>query len=102
MPLIDMPLEELRRYQGRNPKPADFDSYWADALAELDAVNPNIQEEGSAFSCGFADCRDLWFTGVRGARQHAKMIAPRGKAKGAVVVFHGYSMSAGDWTDKLP
>jgi len=28
MPLLfDMPWEELQTYEGRNPKPADFDSF---------------------------------------------------------------------------
>ncbi|HRS04566.1 MAG TPA: acetylxylan esterase, partial [Treponema sp.] len=31
-----MPLEALQRYQGTNPRPADFDTYWERALAELD------------------------------------------------------------------
>ena len=32
MPLVDMPLAELYKYQGRNPRPDDFDQYWATAL----------------------------------------------------------------------
>ncbi len=29
MPLrFDYPLDELYKYSGRNPCPADFDSYW--------------------------------------------------------------------------
>ena len=43
MPLIDKPLEELKVYQGTNPKPTDFDEYWEKALAELDATDPNPQ-----------------------------------------------------------
>ena len=31
MPIVDMPLEELRVYRGINPKPDDFDAYWAAA-----------------------------------------------------------------------
>lgn len=41
MPLIDKPLEELKGYQGTNPKPEDFDAYWEKALAELDKTAPN-------------------------------------------------------------
>ena len=26
--LIDMPLEKLREYRGRSPRPQDFDRYW--------------------------------------------------------------------------
>lgn len=28
MPLVDMPLEKLRVYQGTNPRPDDFDAFW--------------------------------------------------------------------------
>ena len=27
MPMIDMPLSELKTYKGINPKPADFEKY---------------------------------------------------------------------------
>ncbi len=33
MPLsVDMPLEQLKKYQGSSKKPNDFDKYWADIL----------------------------------------------------------------------
>lgn len=101
MPLIDMPLEQLRQYTGRNPRPADFDEYWSQALAELDATLPTPQIDPASFSANFAECGHLWFSGVRGARIHAKSLRPRGTPRGAVLMFHGYSMSAGDWADKL-
>src|ERR1044072_258178 len=101
MPLIDMPLDELRRYNGRNPRPEDFDAYWFAALTELDNTPANPTVEEADFTAGFADCRRMWFSGVRGARIHAKMLSPQSKPKGAVLMFHGYSMSAGDWADKL-
>ena len=45
MPLLfDMPLEKLRTYKGINPKPANFDAYWKKALAEMRAVDPQIEE----------------------------------------------------------
>ena len=43
MPIIDMPLEELQRYQGTNPRPEDFDEYWDKALAEMQAVDPEVE-----------------------------------------------------------
>src|SRR5579862_459270 len=101
MPLIDMPLEQLRQYKGRNPRPDDFDSYWDEALSELGSTPANPQLEACSFSSSFADCRHLWFSGVRNARIYAKYLKPKGKPNGAVVMFHGYSMSAGDWADKL-
>ncbi|MEG2394758.1 MAG: acetylxylan esterase, partial [Ruthenibacterium sp.] len=35
MPQVDMPLEELKRYAGKSPRPADYDVYWARALSVL-------------------------------------------------------------------
>lgn len=103
MPAIDMPLEQLKVYEGRNPRPSDFDAYWDRALAELRAVDPQIELVPSKFQTPQAECFDLYFTGVRGARIHAKYLRPR-NAEGrhpAVVQFHGYTGNVGDWHDKL-
>lgn len=103
MPLIDMPLEALKEYQGITPRPADFDTYWDDALAEMRAVDPQIELVPSAFQAPGAECFDLYFTGVRGARIHAKYLRPTGHAgpHPAVVQFHGYTGDSGPWLDKL-
>jgi len=103
MPLVDMPLEQLEGYQGRNPRPADFEEYWSRALAEMNAVDPQLELVPSQFQVPGAECFDLYFTGVRGARIHAKYLRPL-HAKGphpAVIQFHGYSINSGDWNDKL-
>ncbi len=102
--LIDMPLAELEKYQGRNPKPADFDAFWDASLAELGCVDPRLELRGADFQTDFAECFDAYFTGVGGARVYAKVMRPRCPAdrKGpAVVQFHGYSGNSGDWVDKL-
>ena len=103
MPLIDLPLAKLKRYRGRNPKPADFERYWDRALKEMRAVDPQVELVKGDFKTPVADCFDLYFTGVRNARIHAKYIRPRNcpKPHPAVLIFHGYSGSAGDWCDKL-
>ncbi|MDG0814473.1 alpha/beta fold hydrolase [Cohnella rhizosphaerae] len=103
MPALDMPLDQLKEYRGRNPRPADFDEYWERALAELKATDPQVELVPSEFQSPQADCFDLYFTGVRGARIHAKYIRPKNvqEPHPAVVQFHGYSGSAGDWSDKL-
>ena len=106
MPQIDLPLADLHRYTGRNPRPADFDAYWETALRELDATDPQPELRPSQIinSTG-AECFDLWFTGVGGARVYAKYLRPRNpgpvKKQPAVLQFHGYSGSSGDWLDKL-
>lgn len=101
--LVDLTPQELLAYQGSSPRPEDFDDYWSRALAELDAVDPQLELVPAKFHCPGCECFDLWFTGVRGARVHAKYIRPAnvsGKHP-AVVQFHGYSGSAGDWRHLL-
>lgn len=105
MPLtFDMPFEQLERYQGTNPRPTDFDSYWEDALAEMRALDPQVELLPAGFQTAFADCFHLYFTGVHGARIHAQLLRPRPLAgpHPALLMFHGYSGNVGNWVDKLP
>jgi cephalosporin-C deacetylase len=102
MPLIDLPLDELEQYQGRNPKPTDFDGFWARALAELDATPEDAELQPASFVSRVADAFDLTFGGVAGARVYAKLLVPKGaSAAPAALMFHGYSGNSGDWADKL-
>ena len=106
MPAFDLPLEDLRTYTGRNPRPEDFGAYWATALAELDATIPSaeVRIDAVAHVAQYAECSDLWFTGVRGARVYAKLARPTGRRTPgpAIVMFHGYSGSSPDWFELLP
>ena len=103
MPLVDKPLSELRSYQGLNARPDDFDTYWDRAIAEMRAVDPSVELRPAIFKAHFAECFDLYFTGVKGARIHAKLLLPkRIDAKvPAVVHFHGYSGRSQDWSDLI-
>jgi cephalosporin-C deacetylase len=102
MPVFEMPMDQLVRYTGRNPRPPDFDDYWAAALAELDAVDAAVELEPNPFPAAFADCFDLWFTGVGGARVHAKYWRPRSsEPHPALLHFHGYTMRSPDWATLL-
>ncbi len=104
MPLqFDMPLEELYAYQGVNPRPDDFDAYWDAALAEMRAVDPAVELIPASFQTPTADCFDLYFTGVGGARIHAKLLRPKDAPAPhpALLMFHGYSGNSGNWSEKL-
>lgn len=103
MPLIDMPLEELKQYKGISPCPTDIDDYWDKALAEMKALDPKVELIPAKFTVPYAECYDLYFTGVRGARIHAKYLRPKnGKEKHpAILQFHGYTSNSGDWNEKL-
>lgn len=103
MPLtFDMPFDELLTYQGTNPRPADFDEYWARALAALDDQPADVEIVPAEFQTPYARCSHLWFTGTGGARVHAKLLQPVKPAGPAVLEFHGYSGDSGDWVTKLP
>ncbi|MCC6416205.1 MAG: acetylxylan esterase [Opitutaceae bacterium] len=104
MPLLDKPLAELRTYQGLNPRPSDFDAYWATALAELDATDPKPElVPSNAIAPRNAEVFDLWFTGVGGARVYAKYLRPKKRSVKcpAILQFHGYSGNGGDFSGKL-
>lgn len=104
MPLIDMPLEKLRSYKGSSPCPKDIDKFWDSSIAEMKAVDPEMELLPSDFQAPYAECFDMYFTGVGGARVFAKLLRPKPlkKKHPAIVMFHGYSGNSGDWYDKLP
>lgn len=101
MPLIDMPLKELETYMGINPKPDDFDEFWNSSILNMQSINPEISITKSDFQVPYAECYDMYFTGIGGSRIYAKLVKPlniKGKVP-AVIKFHGYSMNSGDWSD---
>jgi cephalosporin-C deacetylase len=104
MPLtFDFPLEELKTYQGRNPRPSDFDNFWDKSLAEMRSIVPQTELVPAKFQVSGVECFHLYFTGVGGARVHAKLLRPKHSTTPhpAVLMFHGYSIDSGDWSDKL-
>ena len=98
-----MSMDQLLKYEGRNPRPADFDAYWEAGLAEMNATDPKPELIANPLKSSIADCFNLYFTGVGGARIHAKYLRPK-QSKGkrpAVLQFHGYTGNSGDWQEKL-
>lgn len=98
-----MSLQELKKYQGINPRPHDFDEYWDKALEEMRFIDPEVELVPAKFQAPCAECFHLYFTGVGGARVHAKYLRPKNSNKPhpAVLMFHGYSGNSGSWSDKL-
>ncbi len=104
MPLLfDMPREQLETYQGENPRPEDFDPFWDQGLAEVKQTDPRVEIVPAKFQVPFAHCAHLYFTGIGGARVHAKLLQPAhsDRPHPAVLMFHGYSANSGDWISKL-
>ena len=103
MPVLDMALDQLRRYMGSGPVPGDFDDYWDKALGELDRQPLDYTLEPSGFTAPGVRCDYLYFTGVGGARVCCKFLRPsvvEGKIPG-IAMFHGYSGDSGGWFSKL-
>ena len=104
MPLtFDFPFEQLKSYRGINPRPADLDAFWDKSLAEMRELDAHVELVPAEFQVPFAECFHLYFTGVGGARIHAKFLRPKNASSPhpALVMFHGYSGDSGDWADKL-
>ncbi len=99
MGLFDLGVPELYKYQGINPRPADFDDYWQRGLDAMNQIDPRVSLM-PAYRHPYFDCYDLWFTGTGNARIYAKFVIPKEAAfpVPAVLQFHGYTGSSGDWT----
>lgn len=94
---------ELENYTGTTPMPEDFNEYWDRVLRELKETDRAVLMTEADFQCPNVKCYDLYYTGVGGARVYAKFLRPE-KTEGklpAILLFHGYSDSSGDWFDKL-
>lgn len=104
MPLtFDMPREALAIYGGTNPRPADFESFWATSVAALEDLDASAELEPAAFQTPFARCFHVWFRGTGGARVHAKLVQPADAQAPhpAVLMFHGYYGRSPDWSELL-
>ncbi|MDP0497428.1 MAG: alpha/beta fold hydrolase [Verrucomicrobiota bacterium JB024] len=105
MPVVDKPLHELVNFTSTNPRPADFDAFWAKGLSELDALDPQVTFREADFPVSYATCQSMHFTGTGGARVHARVVTPKHLPKEpapALLFFHGYSGSSPDWVAMLP
>lgn len=67
------------------------------------SIDPEIELIAAEFQAPNVECFHLFFTGVGGARVHAKLLRPANTQSPhpAVLLFHGYTGDSGDWFDKL-
>lgn len=103
MPMLDMPLAQLKEYQGSTPKAADFDEFWSRGIAEMKATDADVKWVEADFKVPYALCYDMYYTGVKEARIHAKVMMPKDikSPAPALLNFHGYTGNCGQWMDKL-
>lgn len=107
--LYDMPLDELKRYLPDRDEPADFDSFWADTLA--DARSHPLQAAFEPYDAGLStlDVFDVTFAGFGGQPIKGWFIATRDPAQSpflkdgrlpCVIEYIGYGGGRGrpiDW-----
>ena len=103
MPILDMPLEKLKVYEGRNPRPADIDEFWDKSIAEMEALGTGFELVKADFQVPGVQCWDMFFTGMKGARIHCKFVRPEkvDKPLPGLCIFHGYSGRSPDFFDLL-
>lgn len=97
-------IQALLRYAGASPKPEDFERYWKKGLSEIQEINPRTVMKKADFFAPYSHCFDFYFTGIGGARIHAKYLRPakNGGKHPAVFFFHGYTESARNYSAMLP
>ncbi|MDR1093656.1 MAG: acetylxylan esterase [Clostridiales bacterium] len=106
MPILDMPLEQLYLYGGRNPRPDDFDAYWEAGLAE--AANTPLgltAEKVPGLVARNAECYDLYFDSVKNSRVYCRYARPANvkpdEKLPVLLQFHGYGGDGGPFVDKI-
>lgn len=88
----DLSLEELRTYRPPVAEPGDFDSFWADTLAEARGHDLAVRAAPVETPFAAVELHDVSFAGFNGDRVSAWLTKPRG-AEGAlpvVVEYLGY------------
>ncbi len=102
MPLDQRELEAMERYLGTNPMPEDFDTFWAERVAEAETYPLAYRLEPSEIPCCDAcEFWDLYFTGIRGERIYAKYIKPASDGPVPLVLqFHGYPGASRSWFEQ--
>ena len=97
-----MPLEELKKYRGSSPVPADVDDYWNRAVEEVTGLGTDFEWEEADFASPVGICRHLRFKGLGGSRIHAKAVLPEGDGPyPALLSFHGYTAASRPWSEYL-
>ena len=84
------------------PRPSDFDLFWKDRMVEADAVGLDYAIEAASVTDAVT-CQlfDLWYTGMCGARLHAKYLKPvSDEPMPLVLQFHGYPGASRSWFEQ--
>ena len=97
MPLIDLPLSELRAYRPEVAEPDDFDAFWVRSIAAAREFDLDVRSAPVANKLALVDSYDVTFAGYGGSPVRAWLHVPAGTSTPlpAVVQYHGYSGGRG-------
>ncbi|CAI3795324.1 Cephalosporin-C deacetylase [Pseudarthrobacter sp. MM222] len=99
MPIVDMPLQELRSYTSAATEPQDFDAFWEATLAEVRAIPLAPAYTPVENLLPLIESFDVSFAGYGGARIRGWLHLPAYRLPGhrlpAVVQYIGYSGGRG-------
>ena len=100
--LLDDARSMLGSYMGKSPCPNDINEFWDKAVRELDAHNPNATLT-KVWDLPNAECFDLFFEGIGGARVHASYARPKNTTAPCktILMFHGYRANFREWNRLL-
>jgi cephalosporin-C deacetylase len=108
MPHFDLPLADLQSYSPAIARPADFDAFWRDTLAEADrhSVNAKFSEADPNLPLRLVDVHDVTFAGYGGHPIKAWLLLPKaastaGDKLPCLVTFVGYGGGRGLPIDHL-
>lgn len=96
MPVLDMPLEELKKYRGTTPKPIDFDEFWDGELEKIHRFDGKYEVMRQQYAAEGIIVEELNFYAPDGSCINARITRPDRKGKFPVVFnFHGKSGDIG-------
>jgi cephalosporin-C deacetylase len=103
MPSIDMPLEQMQKYQPPLYREADFESFWQTTINEATGATLNAELIPYGLPTRGVECFALRFDGYKGGRLAGWYLRPEesGTFPG-VAVYHGYSGRGTRPLDLLP
>lgn len=97
MPLVDMPLAQLREYKPSLTKEKDFDAFWEQELAKSSAIPLNAQLTRIDYPVASVDGYDIVYDGADGTKVHGWYVVPKEalakRPMPVIVRYHGYSGS---------
>ncbi len=103
MPTVDIQGEELLSFQGRTPRPDNFDIFWEEGLSQLEKVKKDPNLTPADINVPGVSCFHLTYTGIGDAAIYAKYLRAdmSGWNRPVLLVFHGYRKSSPSWSHLL-